>query len=77
MWFPYLTVIATSVSPVSAAANDIVSYVLGYGVLGVGAVLLVLRIIVPGNIVDEAVNRGRADLVARTCALTADPPTPT
>jgi hypothetical protein len=40
-----------SVSPISADEGDIITYILGYGVLGV-AVLFVLRIIVPAKAVD-------------------------
>lgn len=61
-WLP-LSLIAESVTPVASATGDIVSYILGYGVLGVGAVLLVLRILVPGKTVDEAVERARTDLL--------------
>ena len=71
---PWLSfaLLATSVTPLGAATGDIVSYVLGYGVLGVGAVLLVLRVIVPGKSVDEAVERGRTDLVTENQRLIAD-----
>lgn len=76
MWLPYLTLIATSVSPVSATVSDIVSYVLGYGVSGVSAVSLVLRIIVPGKSVDEAVNCGLADLLAENLRSYHEPSDP-
>jgi hypothetical protein len=61
-----------SVSPVSAAAGDIVTYILGYGVLGVAAVLFVLRIIVPAKAVDEARTQARADLLKENERLIAE-----
>lgn len=70
-WFSY-ALLATSVTPLGTATGDIVSYILGYGVLGIGAVLLVLRIIVPGKSVNEAVERGRADLVTENTRLIAE-----
>jgi hypothetical protein len=70
-WLP-ISLIAESVTPLGSAAGDITSYILGYGVLGVAAVLLVLRVIVPGKSVDEAVQRGRADLVAENQRLIAE-----
>lgn len=48
----------TSVTPIDAAASDAISYVLGYGVLGIAAVLFVMRIIVPRTALKDA----RADL---------------
>jgi hypothetical protein len=72
MWPPYLSVIAVTMLPVSNPDGDIISYILGYGVLGIGAVLLMLRIIVPGKSVDEAVDRGRADCRAVSGAGEAD-----
>lgn len=48
-----LVVHGPAVSPVSTATSDIVSYILGYGVLGVAAVLLALGYIVPRPIVND------------------------
>lgn len=62
----------SSVSPVGAAASDIVTYVLGYGVLGVAVVLFVLRIIVPRSVVDEAREQARRDLVKENERLIAE-----
>jgi hypothetical protein len=50
---PWLIATA-SISPVSSAASDVVTYVLGFGPLGVGIVLYTLRVIVPGKAIDEA-----------------------
>jgi hypothetical protein len=58
-----LPVLAESVSPVSSAAGDIMDYILGYGVLGVAAVLFTLRIIVPRSAVDDAKAQARTDLL--------------
>ena len=53
----------SSVTPIDTATSDIISYILGYGVLGIAAVLFVLRIIVPRSAVDEAKDQARRDLV--------------
>ena len=72
MWLPYLSVIAESVSPVSSAAGDTVSYILGYGARG--------RRCRPAGAADHrvrqerrrAVDRSRADLVAENLRLIAE-----
>jgi hypothetical protein len=46
--------LATAVSPVSSAAGDILTYVLGFGPLGVGAVLYQLGLIVPKPVLARA-----------------------
>jgi hypothetical protein len=56
--------LAEAVSPIGNAAGDLITYILGFGPLGVGIVLFALRIIVPGKSVDDAVKSARADLVA-------------
>ena len=61
-----------SVSPVSSAASDIVTYILGFGPLGVGVVLYTLRVIVPGKAVDEARAQARADLMEENKRLIAE-----
>jgi hypothetical protein len=68
---PWLMAIG-SVSPVSSAAGDIVTYVLGFGPLGVGVVLYTLRVIVPGKAIDEAREQARADLLKETERLIAE-----
>jgi hypothetical protein len=55
--------LATSVSPVGSAAGDIVTYILGFGPLGVGVVLFALGYIVPKATMSDAVNRSRNDLI--------------
>jgi hypothetical protein len=61
-----------SVTPVDSAANSILSYVLGYGVLGVAAVLFVLRIIVPRSAVTQARAEARGDLEAELARVLAE-----
>jgi hypothetical protein len=60
--------LAGSLSPVSAATGDAVTYILGFGPLGIGVVLFVLRIIVPKSAVDDA----RADLLKENERLIAE-----
>jgi hypothetical protein len=61
---PVIGALAESTTPLGSAAGDIVTYILGFGPLGIGIVLFALRIIVPGKNVDDAVKTARADLVA-------------
>ena len=56
-WLPY--VLATDSVPIGSAVGDIVSYILGYGVLGVVAVAMAFRYLVPKGGVEAA----RADLL--------------
>lgn len=72
MWLPYFSILSENVSPISSAASDITTYILGYGVLGVAAVLFVLRIIVPRSTVDEAVRAAREDLLKENERLQAE-----
>lgn len=58
LWLP---VLAEAVSPVGSAAGDIVTYILGFGPLGIGVVLFALRVIVPGKSADAAIEAARAD----------------
>ena len=67
----YQLLLATSVSPVSAAGGDITTYILGYGVLGVAVVLFTLRIIVPRSAVDDAKAQARTDLLEENRRLIA------
>jgi hypothetical protein len=61
VWLTILleTAPATAVTPIGTAAGDLVSYILGYGVLGVVAVAFAFRYIVPRGAVEAA----RADLI--------------
>lgn len=65
--------VATSnISPVGSAASDILTYILGFGPLGVGVVLYTLRVIVPGKAVDEAREQARTDLIEENRRLVAE-----
>jgi hypothetical protein len=46
--------LATAVSPADAAAGNILTYVLGFGPLGIGAVLYQLGLIVPKPVLSRA-----------------------
>lgn len=46
--------LAQSVTPASQAGSDIITYVLGFGPLGIGVILFVARVIVPKSAVDDA-----------------------
>lgn len=46
--------LATAVSPVDAATGDVLTYVLGFGPLGIGAVLYQLGLIVPKPVLARA-----------------------
>jgi hypothetical protein len=52
----------TNLTPADSFASSITGYVLNFGILGVAAVLFVLRIIVPRSAVKEARAEARADL---------------
>ena len=67
----FLQFLATN-SPIGAATSDIVTYILGYGVLGVAAVLFTLRVIVPRSAVEEAKEQARQDLLKEIERLIAD-----
>lgn len=45
--FPALLPIAEGISPVSSASGDVVTYILGFGPIGIGVVLYQLGLIVP------------------------------
>lgn len=68
-WLPYIAVLATSVTPLGSATGDIVTYLLSFGPLGVGAVLFGLGYIVPKPVKDSAVAAARSDLVAENARL--------
>ena len=67
-----LIYLATSVSPVDAATGSLVGYILNYGVLGVVALALGFRVIVPRSAVDEAKEQARRDLVEENKRLIAE-----
>jgi hypothetical protein len=69
---PYLAILATSVTPVSAATGDVVSYLLDYGPVGIAAVLFGLGYIVPRTAMTTAVASAREDLVAENVRLIAE-----
>jgi hypothetical protein len=50
-WLPYL---ATTITPVASVTGDVLSYILGFGPLGIGVVLYQLGLIVPKNILARA-----------------------
>lgn len=47
LYLPAMPYVAEGVSPVSNASGDVVTYVLGFGPIGVGVVLYQLGLIVP------------------------------
>lgn len=61
----WIILAGTEVTPVGQATGDIVSYILGYGVLGIVAVAFAFRYIVPRGAVEAA----RADLIAENKRL--------
>jgi dsDNA-specific endonuclease/ATPase MutS2 len=58
-----------SVTPITAATSDVVTYILGYGVLGIVALAFAFRFIVPRGTVDQARAEGRADLLKENARL--------
>jgi hypothetical protein len=71
-WLPSLILATTAVSPVDAATNSLISYILGYGVVGIVALAFAFRFIVPKGAVEAAVQTARADLVAELERLRAE-----
>lgn len=61
-------ILSENLSPIGSATGDIITYILGYGVLGVATVLFVFRVIVPAKAIDTA----RADLVKENERLIAE-----
>jgi hypothetical protein len=62
----------TSVTPVDATTTSIVSYILGFGPIGIIALAFAFRFIVPRSAVDEAKDQARADLVKENQRLIAE-----
>jgi hypothetical protein len=72
LWAALVTVVAppnSNLSPISAATNDIITYVLGYGVLGIVSLAFAFRFIVPRGAVAQAREEGRADLLKENARL--------
>ena len=75
MPWTYLAVmlpLAEATSPIGTASGDIVTYILGFGPLGIGIVLYTLGIIVPGKAVKDAIAASRADLLEENKRLIAE-----
>lgn len=51
------------VTPIDTATTSVVSYILGYGVLGIVALALAFRFLVPGKALEKAREEARADLL--------------
>lgn len=72
----WLQVLAVAVTPGGTGADALISYVLGFGPLGVGVVLYTLRVIVPAKAADKAAEQARetarADLVRENDRLIAE-----
>ena len=66
-WNVLLTAAADSNTPIDAA----VSQILGYGILGIVALALALRFLVPKGAVDDARGEARADLLKENERLAA------
>jgi hypothetical protein len=64
-WFVPLLAAAGSSNPLDAA----VSQILGYGILGIVALALALRFLVPKGAVEDARNEARADLISQVGRL--------
>lgn len=71
MWAGYW-LLATSVTPVGSVTGDAISYILGFGPLGVGIVLFGLGYIVPKSVMNNSVSAARSDLVAENIRLIAE-----
>jgi hypothetical protein len=60
----FIAAIAADSGSPDGSIGSTVSYVLNYGILGVVAIALVFRWIVPRGAVEEAREQGRADVIA-------------
>lgn len=69
---PWLAFLAASVTPVDSATASIVSYILGFGPIGIIALAFAFRFIVPRSAVDEAKEQARRDLVEENKRLIAE-----
>jgi hypothetical protein len=68
----WLAEVGPSVTPIGSATSDIVTYILGYGVVGIVALAFAFRFIVPRSALDEAREQARADLVKENERLIAE-----
>lgn len=64
--------LAGAVTPVGEATGDIVTYILGYGVLGIVALAFAFRFIVPRSALQEARETARADLLRENERILAE-----
>lgn len=62
-WYLSLA-LKTPAAPGGNAADSAVTYILNYGILGIVALALVFRWLVPRGAVEEAREQGRADVIA-------------
>lgn len=70
MWPSILDALGLSdITPVGQATGDLVTYILGYGVLGVVALALAFRFLVPAKALEEVRETARGDLVAENARL--------
>lgn len=65
-------ILAEAVSPVGSATGDVVTYILGFGPLGIGVVLYTMRVIVPGKAVEDARQQARTDLLKENERIIAE-----
>lgn len=71
-WLALLLASGPPVTPVGTAATDLVTYILGYGVLGVAAIAFAFRLIVPAKAIDDArrdLERENARLIEQNLQL--------
>lgn len=66
-----LPALAVAVTPADSAAGNLVTYILGYGVLGIVAVAFAFRFIVPARSADKERDQARADLIEENRRLLA------
>jgi hypothetical protein len=64
-WLALLASGGPSTNPVASATSDLVTYILGYGVLGVAVIAFAFRLIVPA----KALNDARRDLERENARL--------
>jgi hypothetical protein len=57
-----MIMLAANVAPIDSATGSIVGYILNYGVLGVVALALAFRFLVPRSAIEEARDQARGDL---------------
>lgn len=67
-WLHYL---AVAVTPADSVAGDLTSYILNFGVLGVVAIALAFRLLIPAKALDKERDLARADLIEENRRLLA------